>query len=47
MIKIAFIGAGSVGFTRRLLMDILTPDQVWAMCDDLFAAEAEWLPQFR
>lgn len=26
---------------------ILTPDQVWAMCDDLFAAEAEWLPQFK
>ncbi len=26
---------------------ILTPDQVWAMCDDMFEAEAEWLPQFK
>ena len=26
---------------------ILTPDQVWSMCDDLLAALRPWLPQFR
>ena len=25
---------------------VLTPDQVWAMCDEMFEAEREWLPQF-
>lgn len=25
---------------------VCTPDQVWQMCDELFAAEARWLPQF-
>ena len=26
---------------------ILTPEQVWAMCDDMFAALSPWLPRFR
>jgi alpha-galactosidase len=25
---------------------VLTPDEIWKMCDDMFAALAEWLPQF-
>ena len=25
---------------------VCTPDQVWAMCDEMFEAEKEWLPQF-
>lgn len=25
---------------------VLTPDQVWAMCDEMLEAEKEWLPQF-
>ena len=25
---------------------VLTPDQVWSMCDEMLAAEAQWLPQF-
>ena len=25
---------------------ILTPEQVWAMCDEMFDALGPWLPQF-
>ena len=25
---------------------VLTPDRVWAMCDEMFAALKPWLPQF-
>lgn len=26
---------------------VCTPDQVWAMCDEMFDALAPWLPQFK
>jgi alpha-galactosidase len=26
---------------------VLTLDQVWAMCDEMFDALAEWMPQFQ
>lgn len=55
-VKITFIGAGSLGFTRTLnqamLLDplvgaVCTPDEVEQMTDEMLLAEARWLPQYR